>query len=44
MNISIIGTGIYGIAIALNMAENNHNIKMWSENLDLVTNFKKNII
>ena len=24
MNISIIGTGIYGIAIALNMAENFH--------------------
>lgn len=41
MNISIIGTGIYGIAIALNMAENNHNIKMWSENLDLVTNFQE---
>lgn len=42
MNISIIGTGIYGIALALNMAENNHNIIMWSENKELVIEFQKN--
>ena len=42
MNVSIIGTGIYGIAIALNIARNNHNIKMWSENKELIDNFQKN--
>ena len=42
MNISIIGTGIYSIALALNMAENKHNIKMWTENTELANNFNKN--
>lgn len=42
MNISIIGTGIYGIAIALNVARNNHKIKMWSENTKLIKGFQKN--
>lgn len=42
MNVSIIGTGIYSIALALNIAENNHHIKMWSENESLISNFKKN--
>lgn len=42
MKVSIIGTGIYGIAIALNVARNKHNITMWSENEKLINNFKKN--
>lgn len=42
MKISIIGTGIYSIALALNIAENNHEIIMWSENQELVSNFQKN--
>ena len=42
MKISIIGSGIYGISLALNIAENNHTIKMWSENKELVENFEKN--
>lgn len=41
MNISIIGTGVYSVALALNIAENNHHIKMWSEKEELVKNFKK---
>lgn len=40
MRVSIIGTGIYGIAIALNVARNKHNITMWSENEILINNFK----
>lgn len=42
MNISIIGTGIYSIALALNIAENKHKITMWTENNDLYENFKAN--
>ncbi len=40
MNITIIGTGIYGLSLAFNMT--NHNILMWSENPKLVSNFNKN--
>lgn len=40
MNISIIGTGVYGIALAFTIAEGNHNITMWSENKELVETFK----
>jgi len=42
MNVSIIGTGMYSIAIAVNIARNNHNITMWSENEQLVAKFKEN--
>lgn len=42
MNISIIGTGIYSTALAINIARNNHQITMWSENQELVANFQKN--
>lgn len=42
MKISIIGTGIYGIALALKAANLNHNITMWTENKELYDNFKKN--
>ena len=40
MNISIIGTGIYSIALALNINKENK-IIMWSENSTLVNNFNK---
>lgn len=42
MKISIIGTGIYGIALGICAADNNHDIMMWSENKELVDNFQKN--
>lgn len=41
MKISVIGTGIYSTALSLNIARNNHEITMWSESQDLVTNFNK---
>ncbi len=41
MNISIIGTGAYGIALALLASENNHNVIMWSENEKLIANYNK---
>lgn len=41
MKIGIIGTGIYSIAIALNVARNNHKIIMWSENSSLVQKIEK---
>lgn len=42
MNISIIGTGIYGIALALSIKNDKNKITMWSENKLLVENFKEN--
>ncbi len=43
MKISIIGTGIYGVALAHEMAKNNQNeIWMWSENPDYVKEYQKN--
>ncbi len=41
MKISIIGTGIYGLSLAINIANNDNQITMWSENKELVDNFKK---
>ncbi len=41
MRISVIGTGIYGISLALQIALNKHEVIMWSENKTLVENFKK---
>ncbi len=41
MNINIIGTGIFSLALALNIADNLHSINMWSENEELVTNFNQ---
>lgn len=41
MNISIIGTGIYSIALALNIINNCHKVIMWSENKELVKNYQK---
>lgn len=41
MRISVIGTGIYGIALGLKMAQNKHEIIMWSENPELVKHFQE---
>lgn len=41
MKICLLGTGIYGLAIAMELAKKNNNIWMWSENATLVQNFKK---
>lgn len=41
MNVTIIGAGIYSISLALNVAENKHNIIMWTENKELYDNFNK---
>ena len=41
MKISIIGTGIYGIALGLNMASNGHTITMWTESNELAKHFSK---
>ena len=32
MKISVIGTGAYGLAIALSLAKNGNEIMMWTEN------------
>ncbi len=37
----MIGTGIYGLALALELAKNNNEIMMWSENPELVQKFLK---
>lgn len=42
MNISIIGCGMYGIALALNISENKNNkVTMWTENKETYNTFKK---
>ena len=41
MNISIIGTGIYGVALALNMASNNHKVRMWTESDELAKHYRE---
>ena len=41
MNISVIGTGIYGVALALDMASNGHQIKMWTEKEELAQHFQE---
>lgn len=39
MKVSVIGTGIYGIALSLDIVSNGHHIKMWTENQDLEKHF-----
>lgn len=39
MNISVIGTGIYGVALALNMVSNGHKVTMWTENEKLAQHY-----
>lgn len=41
MNITIIGTGMYGISLALNACENKNNVRMWTENERVYNDFKK---
>lgn len=41
MNISVIGTGIYGVALALDMASNGHKVRMWTENEELAKHFRE---
>ena len=46
MNIGIIGAGSWGTAIAINLAGNNHNIKLWSavkEEIDILKNNREHI-
>ena len=31
MKVAIIGTGAYGLALALTIAENNHQVMMWTK-------------
>ena len=40
MNISVIGFGIYSVALSLDMNENGHNVKIWSERNDDYKNKK----
>ena len=40
MKISVIGTGIYGIALGLNMALNGHKITLWTESKEIEKHFK----
>ena len=43
-NIAIIGSGSWGVALAIHLAKNGHNIKIWSfseEERDLINNEKK---
>ncbi|NMA50302.1 MAG: NAD(P)H-dependent glycerol-3-phosphate dehydrogenase [Mollicutes bacterium] len=41
MKIALIGTGIYGIAIASTLVKNNHHIVMWTENKDKYNEYIK---
>ena len=41
MKISVIGTGIYGIALSLDMASNGHQVIMWTENEELAKHFQE---
>ena len=42
MNISIIGTGAYGLSIALALIKNNHKVTMWVESKERVTYLNNN--
>ena len=41
MKISVIGTGAYGLAIALSLAKNGHEIMMWTDNVNKELEFKE---
>jgi len=41
-NIAIIGTGAYGLSLALSLVKKNKNVKMWSEKADLINKNRKN--
>ena len=45
-NISIIGSGSWGVALSIHLAKMGHNIKIWSyskDEADLINNEKKSI-
>ena len=41
MKISVIGTGAYGLAIALSLAKNGNEIMMWTENVNKELEFRE---
>ena len=43
MKISVIGTGIYGLAIALELKKKKNKITMWTENPKIEEEFKNTI-
>lgn len=40
MKVTVIGTGLYGIALALALAKNKNNVLMWTENEETFNEFK----
>lgn len=42
MKIAILGTGVYSMAIALQLSKKNNEIFMWSENIERVREFREN--
>ena len=42
MKIGIVGTGLFSVSVAIRLAEGKGNlVELWSENKDLVKDFKK---
>ena len=41
MKISVIGTGIYGTSLALDMVSNGHDVTMWTESEELAKHFRE---
>lgn len=41
MKVSVIGTGAYGLALALSLAKNNESVYMWTENENIFKEFKE---
>lgn len=41
MKVSVIGTGAYGLALALSAAKNNHDVMMWTENEDIYQEYQE---
>ena len=42
MKVSLIGTGAYGIAMAMMLSKNNKDVVMWTESKEKLANYKKN--
>ena len=42
MKITIIGTGVYSMAIAMKLAKKDNDIYMWTESIDIENEYKKN--
>ncbi len=41
MKIAVLGTGVYGLAIANALAIKNNEIRMWSHSLEIVNEYKE---